>query len=90
MSNDLRGYIYARRTQRVKEPSESDEHTDSGDEDPLASNEESQNKPGDDLFHTDEESHHSGSSDKGMHSLIINSKGSRNNVHGTRKRGHSG
>ena len=48
-------------------PSESDEHTDSDSEDPLPRNEESQN------------SGLEGSSDEGMHSLIINSKGSRNN-----------
>ena len=63
-------------------PCESDEHTDSDNEDPLPSNEESQNNSADDPFHNDEESPLSsleGSSDEGMHSLIINSKGSRNN-----------
>jgi len=63
-------------------PSESDEHTDFDNGDPLPSNEESQNNFGDDPFHNDEESPHSsleGSSDEGMHSLIINSKGSKNN-----------
>ena len=49
-------------------PSESDEHTDSDSEDPLPRNEESQNNSG-----------LEGSSDEGMQSLIINSKGSRNN-----------
>jgi len=59
-------------------PSESDEHTDCDNEDPLPSNEESQNNS---AFPNDEESPLSsleGSSDEGMHSLIINSKVSRN------------
>ena len=53
-------------------PCESDEHTDSDNEDPLSSNEESQHNSGDNPVHTDEESPHSsleGSSDEGMHSL---------------------
>ena len=60
-------------------PSESDEHTDCDNEDPLPSNEESQNNS---AFRNDEESplcSLEGSSDEGMHSLI-NSKVSRNNI----------